>query len=486
MQGFVCAILGNTKQRTTIMHLVWLRNDLRLEDNPALYHAALQGDICCVYTATPEQWRIHGDAPIKIRLWRERLISLQVEFEKKNIPLKLLWQPTYTDIPDALLELASRINAKRLYYNIEYPLNEKRRDECVNTLFAQHSLSVECFHGDVVMPPGTVKTQKDEIYKVFTPFSRQWHKQASDQQLHIFPTPRKQKSLPLPSDNIEKIWPIDQYTEAKNNSDLWLTESKKIHQRMGHFCTNAVVNYKTTRDIPSDNGTSTLSPFLAAGMISTRQCIASARKNIDDWRSNQWVTELIWREFYRHLLDHYPHLSQSKNFIHLSKKIPWENNEQFFIAWCEGKTGFPIVDAAMKQLLQTGWMHNRLRMITAAFLTKILLIDWRKGEAFFMQHLLDGDYASNNGGWQWSASTGADAVPYFRIFNPQRQSERFDKNGIFIKQQLPELASLNNKSIHNPSDQQRIECGYPRPIIDYTWARQRALEQYSKAMGKNK
>ena len=251
-----------------------------------------------------------------------------------------------------------------------------------------------------------------------------------------------------------------------------------------NFCCHSASQYKERRDIPSINGTSTLSPYLAAGMISVRQCIACIRHHVEDWRSNQWVTELIWREFYRYLIDLHPRLSQGKNFIQTSKPIPWENDDDQFQAWCEGNTGFPIVDAAMKQLVQTGWMHNRLRMVTAAFLTKILLIDWRRGEAFFMQHLLDGDYASNNGGWQWAASTGADAAPYFRIFNPTRQSERFDKEGLFLKKLLPALTPINHKSIHTPSTDARSAHGYPEPIIDYKWARQRALDSYAVAMGK--
>jgi deoxyribodipyrimidine photo-lyase len=471
------------------MNLVWLRNDLRLEDNPALYHASAAGDVCCVYSVTYEQWRQHDDAPAKIMLWRDRVIALQGELRAHNIPLKLLVftnesDSSYKNIPSSLLSLANQIGAKTLYFNKEYPLNEKQRDQKAEQLFIEDGLQVFSYDGDVVMPPGTVRTQQDAIYKVFTPFSRQWHKQVNESQLATAPLPTVQKtSLLTLEDDVETQWVIK---NTHYRQDLWPTETDAVHQRLHQFAANSAYHYKEVRDIPSINGTSTLSPYLACGAISVRQCIAVVRQNIEEWRSNQWVTELIWREFYRHLIDSHPHLSRSENFIQLAKPIPWNKEEDGFIAWCEGRTGYPIVDAAMKQLVQTGWMHNRLRMVTAAFLTKLLLIDWRKGEAFFMQHLLDGDYASNNGGWQWAASTGADAAPYFRIFNPERQSERFDKEGKFIKKLLPQLDSLNKKSIHTPSSEQRIACNYIEPVVNYKWARQRALEEYATAMGKSK
>jgi deoxyribodipyrimidine photo-lyase len=471
------------------MNLVWLRNDLRLEDNPALHHAAKAGNVCCVYSLSYDQWRQHHDAPAKITLWRERLIALQSELRTHHIPLKLLMHATkdessYNDIPSALLSLANKIEAKALYFNKEYPLNEKQRDLKVSQVFAQTGLQVHSYHGDVVMPPGTVRTQQDAIYKVFTPFSRQWHKQANEQELATVSSPKVQSSSLLSlDDDVETLWPSE---HTGYRQDLWPVKTAAIHQRLHQFAINSAIHYKEVRDIPSVNGTSTLSPYLACGAISVRQCIAEIRQNVEEWRGNQWVTELIWREFYRHVIDSYPHQSRSENFIKLSKPIPWNNDEEGFHAWCEGRTGYPIVDAAMKQLVQTGWMHNRLRMVTAAFLTKLLLVDWRKGEEFFMRHLLDGDYASNNGGWQWAASTGADAAPYFRIFNPERQSERFDKEGKFIKKLLPQLNTLDKKSIHTPSSEQRTACNYFEPIVNYKWARQRALEEYATAMGKTK
>ena len=476
------------------MNLVWLRNDLRIIDNPALYHASQQGPCCCVYTITPAQWQQHNESPAKLGLIRSRLIELQKELAEKNISLQLLPLNGYEDIPDALLTLIKGIKANALFFNNEYPLNEKKRDQHVSELLTTNHIEVKRFHGDVVMPPGTIKTQQDAIYKVFTPFSRRWHQSISEQELRVLTAPKKQAgniknsidelltAQELTTHSLEDAWP----QEPTYREDLWPASHKKIQSRLQRFCADKVSNYKEQRDIPSIHGTSTLSPYLAIGAVSVRQCIEQVRTYLPHWQENQWITELIWREFYRHLIDHYPHLSRSENFITTTNPIPWEDNEILFQAWCKGETGFPIVDAAMKQLQQTGWMHNRLRMVTAAFLTKLLLIDWRKGETYFMQQLIDGDYASNNGGWQWAASTGADAAPYFRIFNPERQSQRFDTEGLFIKKFIPELAGLDKKSIHTPSQLQREQCQYKQPIIDYKFARQRALDGYAKAMGKIK
>lgn len=463
------------------MNLVWLRNDLRLEDNPALHHARAQGNVCCVYVITPEQWQRHDDSPAKIVFTRSRLMALAKELRDKNIPLKLIKVNTYGEISSALVKLANSLGITVLWFNCEYPLNEKNRDQAVVDEFTKAGMRYRCYHGDIIHEPGSLLTQTGQIYKVYTPFARQWRRQLNEQLLQVLQAPTKQAETGIDSDTVTTIW----VEEGQFREDLWPVETDVIHQKLGHFADKTLSNYKQLRDFPAINGTSRLSPYLTCGALSVRQCITAVRQCVGNWLENAWVNELIWREFYRHLIDAYPHLSRSENFKAVEEPIPWENDNSTWDAWCRGETGFPIVDAAIKQLLQTGWMHNRLRMVVAAFLTKLLLIDWRKGECFFMQHLVDGDYASNNGGWQWAASTGADAAPYFRIFNPLRQSEKFDSEGKFIKKFLPNLESLDKKFIHNPNSQQRQDCGYPDPIIDYKFARQRALDGYAKAMGKS-
>jgi deoxyribodipyrimidine photo-lyase len=255
-----------------------------------------------------------------------------------------------------------------------------------------------------------------------------------------------------------------------------------------------IYRYVQDRNRLDLDGTSMLSPYLRFGMLSPRQAALAARhaaENAPDIPSRKgaetWLNELIWRDFYLHILHHYPQVQRSNFRL---QGVRWVEDPQGFQAWCQGRTGYPVVDACMRQLSATGWMHNRGRMIVASFLTKDLLIDWRQGEGFFMQHLLDGDPASNNGGWQWTAGTGTDAAPYFRIFNPVLQSMKFDPEGVFIRRWLPELSRVSEDFIHEPwkmplSAQQQAGCfigkDYPHPIIDHAWARQRTLDAYEQA-----
>jgi deoxyribodipyrimidine photo-lyase len=248
--------------------------------------------------------------------------------------------------------------------------------------------------------------------------------------------------------------------------------------------------YGAGRDIPSINGTSVLSPYLAAGVISPRQCLAMAVTQNNGTINGQegpttWISELTWRDFYTHVMVGFPRVSMHQPFKLKTNSIAWRTNESDLTAWRQGKTGYPIVDAGMRQLNQTGWMHNRLRMVTAMFLSKHLLIDWRLGETYFMQRLIDGDLAANNGGWQWSASTGTDSVPYFRIFNPFSQSKRFDPDGKFIKKFCPELSDVPTAALH---DAKKLSAAarsldYPEFVVDHKQARERALNAFKSLNG---
>jgi deoxyribodipyrimidine photo-lyase len=255
--------------------------------------------------------------------------------------------------------------------------------------------------------------------------------------------------------------------------ERWPAGEEYAHSQLEQFIQERSYEYDKRRDFPGEQGTSVLSPYLAIGAISTRQCLQSAvnenRGSLDEGQPGivSWINELIWREFYRHILASDESLCRFKPFKPETDNLPWRHDQQQFELWKVGKTGYPIVDAAMRQLNETGWMHNRLRMVVSMFLTKHLFIDWRWGEWYFMSKLVDGDFASNNGGWQWSASTGVDAVPYFRIFNPTRQSIRFDPDGNFIRRFVPELRSLSSKHIHQPSNEQALALGYALPMVDH-------------------
>jgi deoxyribodipyrimidine photo-lyase len=274
---------------------------------------------------------------------------------------------------------------------------------------------------------------------------------------------------------------VQKYPAPQGIVDRWPAGEKVALSRLKAFIKDALPDYKDQRDTPAIAGTSRLSAALACGVLSARTCYAFASAMLLEADSQEqpqiqtWLDELVWREFYRQVLVGFPRVCRHQPFKTVTRNIPWSDDKTAFEAWCSGHTGFPIVDAAMRQLNTTGWMHNRLRMITAMFLTKDLLIDWRWGERYFMNQLVDGDFASNNGGWQWAASTGTDAVPYFRIFNPVSQSQRFDPQGTFIRTFVPELPGLDDKTIHNPPPLIRASCGYPMPIVDHTKARLRTL-----------
>ena len=286
------------------------------------------------------------------------------------------------------------------------------------------------------------------------------------------------------SHDIRDHWADNSWSPEFTEDALWDPSEDTAHEQLKEFLDKDGLQYHEQRDLPELDATSRLSFYLALGVLSPRQCIYTA------WQRNgcllsggengldSWINELVWREFYRHLIVAYPELCKHRAFRSDYENVPWRDNDSDFERWCKGETGYPIVDAAMKQLVDQGWMHNRLRMVTAMFLTKHLLIDWHKGEKFFSQHLVDADLASNNGGWQWSASTGADGAPYFRIFNPVTQSERFDEQGHFIARYLPELNGLSPKARHFPDDKARKACGYPEAIVDHKAARQRALDTF--------
>jgi deoxyribodipyrimidine photo-lyase len=275
----------------------------------------------------------------------------------------------------------------------------------------------------------------------------------------------------------------------------------EAQQRLQSFVESdpsTIYSYAESRDRLDYEGTSRLSPYLRFGMLSARQAIVVALNAMEAAGSGQdhqgaetWLNELIWREFYLAILHHFPHVLE-QSFRTQYRQVVWDNDEPTFESWCSGQTGYPVVDAAMRQLVQTGWMHNRARMIVASFLVKDLLVDWRWGERFFMQHLVDGDPAANNGGWQWTAGTGTDAAPYFRIFNPVLQGKKHDPGGVFVRRWLPELARVPRRYVHAPwemPDDVQRESGcivgqhYPAPIVDHAWARQRTLEAYAEARG---
>lgn len=457
--------------------LVWFRDDLRLHDHPALYAASLQNaPLQAIYFVTPRQWEKHDLAPIKADLMERQLNQLGAELAELGIPLTVLPVSNYQQLPSVLQNFCQQQQITQLFVNREIGEYELQRDIAVQQQCESADIHVQWFDARCVFAPGSVLTGSKEMFKVFTPFSNAWLKRLAAEGYQIWPKPNSRGSA-LP-------WRDVQFDYPKIDSRAWPVGEAQVLQRLREFCSEQVYTYGEQRDFPAIAGTSQLSPYLALGVISVRQCLAAMEASLTHLPFERgaagfvWLNELIWREFYQHLLVAFPHLSKHQVFKADTADVRWLWDESRFKAWCEGRTGYPIVDAAMRCLNQTGWMHNRLRMIVASFLTKDLHIDWRHGERYFMQQLIDGELAANNGGWQWAASTGADAAPYFRIFNPTTQGQRFDEKGKFIKQWLPELAEVPEKYIHTPRDWLTVfqpQNTYPAPIVDHGESRAIAL-----------
>jgi deoxyribodipyrimidine photo-lyase len=478
--------------------LMWFRSDLRVADNTALWHACRDASsekagVVAVYTITPDQWAAHDMAPVKVDLIIRTLRELSAELATLNNPLRILTVPRFKDVPAALLKLAREVRARALYFNKEYEINEVRRDEAVAEALADEEVSTHAFDDQTVVPPGSLRTGEGRWYTVFTPFKKSWIKLLEAHGIpEVLPRPKKQEPLANKPDEIpSRIKGPFMTFDAWPRPELWPAGERAAIKRLNRFIERSIASYKDQRDIPGIDGTSTLSHHLSIGSISPRQCLHAAleanQHKLDGpdkssaGGATHWISELVWREFYRHLMAAYPRVCMGRAFKPETERIQWRDDPASFDAWREGRTGLPIVDAAMRSLIHTGWMHNRLRMVVAMYLTKDLLIDWRHGERHFMRHLVDGDLAQNNGGWQWSASTGTDAAPYFRIFNPISQSRKFDSDGTFIRRWVPELADLDNETIHDPSELPlllRSTLKYPEPIVDRAIVKDRVLAAF--------
>lgn len=468
------------------MRLVWLRNDLRLADNPALRHACAGDEpVAALFIISPTQWRQHKMAPIRQRFMLAQVDELGCELAALGIPLHLLRVETFAEAPAALADLCHEQGVTQLYANQAIEIDEQRRDHAVSAALAEQEVSCHWLNGCCVLPPGKVLTGSGEMFKVFTPFSRAWLKALDEEGfvIHRAPAPRGE---PLPWQPLaERAW-VDEALGELTADPRWPVGEAEALRRLNIFLELAVLDYGETRDFPAIASTSVLSPYLAAGIISPRQCVAALQQRLGYRPQSKaqpgfvWLNELVWREFYRHLLVLIPTLSMNRPFKPETAALPWSWDPDAFAAWCEGRTGYPIVDAAMRCLNATGWMHNRLRMIVASFLTKDLHIHWRLGEDYFMSRLIDGDLAANNGGWQWAAGTGADAAPYFRVFNPTTQGQRFDPQGEFIRTWVTELADIPAAYVHQPHDWLRLKGrqDYPAPMVDHAVARVRAIEMF--------
>ncbi len=451
---------------------MWFRADLRVADNPALYQACQADEVVAVYCLTQTQWDQHGVSRVQRSLIVRQIECLRLELEALNIPLIVLDCGTFERAVPAIVGLVEELSVETLFFNAQYELNEERMSREVQFELQSKGCDAHMLHDQCLISPGGVMTGKQTVPKVFSAFKRRYLADFYQLARAMAPKPTSRSTISVVSD----VASLEGLSVSTPCDELWPAGENEAFARLEKFGEMRLRFYSRDRDHPARAATSTLSPYLAVGIISTAQCLyfalESEQASIDALGEGAqvWVSELIWRDFYRHVLWSRPDLCRHKPYKKETDALPWSSDAEAFEIWKEGRTGFPLVDAAMRQLKQTGWMHNRLRMVVAMFLTKHLNIDWRLGEAYFMSALVDADFASNNGGWQWSASTGVDAVPYFRIFNPIRQSERFDECGEFIRTFVPELGQIVDKTIHNPRLDQRARFGYPEMMVDHAKA----------------
>ncbi|HCG5561187.1 deoxyribodipyrimidine photo-lyase [Vibrio parahaemolyticus] len=469
------------------MILVWFRRDLRTLDHTALKAALDTGQpVVACFVATPEQWQEHHMAPMQADLIARRLEHVHQELTELNIPLLYREVPRFDDCTKVICDWADKLNAIAVMVNINYEVNEVELDRKVSQVLDNRGVEFHAFHDKCVHAPTTVLNKQGEYFKVFTPFKRAWLQKFS---LPTVSKPQRQNELPSAQLAAVKQDGFDDdftFSYPRESSEAWCASTNDILKQLRTFARERSDGYQIKRDFPAIDGTSQLSPYLAIGALSPRQCIArlyaeNPQPDLSEGKAT-WLSEIIWREFYQHLLVFEPKLVKGRGFIDWEDKIQWSYDEQAFECWKTGTTGYPIVDAAMRQLNQTGWMHNRLRMIVASFLTKDLHIDWRRGEEYFMSKLVDGDFAANNGGWQWSASTGCDGQPYFRIFNPISQGEKFDSDGQFVRHWVPEIKRVPNKFVHKPWTWEGFSLlEYHKPMVDHKVEREITLRLFKSA-----
>ena len=426
--------------------IFWFRRDLRFEDNVSLYHA-LKGDLPVLPlfifdTTILDELEEKHDA--RVMFLHDTLTAMHDRLADKGSSLLVKHGP-----PEAMWkEVLSDYEVRAVYTNRDYEPYAKKRDEAIKQLLTKHNIPFRTYKDQVIFEKDEILTGSGSFYKVFTPYKKAWLAKLKDEMLESY-------TSGLSFDNWYPTPPLS----MPSLSDLGF-ERADIEIPPNRIDEEVIDHYQKKRDYPAQDGTTRLGVHLRHGTLSIRKLARAAREI-----NATYLNELIWREFYMQVLFHSPQVVDT-SFKPKYDKIPWRNDEDDFQRWCEGRTGFPIVDAGMRELNKNGYMHNRVRMITASFLTKHLLIDWRWGEAYFARKLLDYELANNNGGWQWAAGSGVDAQPYFRIFNPYTQTKKFDKSEEYIRKWVPEYGTDD----------------YPEPMVDHKQARERAISTFKEAL----
>lgn len=431
------------------VNIFWFRRDLRLTDNAGLYHALTAGHpVLPVFIFDKNILsNLDNKADRRVEFIHDTIQEIAISLQQTGSALKVF----YATPQEAFIQLFEEYNIKQVFTNTDYELHGCERDKHISALLQTKGISFHSFKDQVIFEKDEVVKDDGKPYTVFTPYSRKWKAVLQDFHLKSYPTEKyfnnfyQQPILPIPS---------LQSMGFKKTSQSFPSKELK---------TELIKKYSEQRNFPALEATSKLGVHLRFGTVSIRQLACKAKE-----LNETFLNELIWRDFYQMICWHFPYVGKSKAFKPAYDNIEWRRDEGEFEKWCTGHTGYPIVDAGMRELNATGFMHNRVRMITASFLCKHLLLDWRLGEAYFAEKLLDFDFAANNGGWQWAAGSGCDAAPYFRIFNPYLQTKKFDPDLTYINKWIPELNELH----------------YPEPIVEHAFARKRCLQVYAEALKK--
>jgi deoxyribodipyrimidine photo-lyase len=491
------------------MQIHWHRQDLRAADNRALASAAAaaagntespgdadgaapRGTVIPVFVFDDDVLE-HAGNP-RVRYMLDSLSALRSWYRERGSDLVV----ASGDPAEVLPELAATYDAERVVWNRDYSGLARERDAAVRRALNEHDVERESFHDDIIHPPGSITTNDGDPYSVFTYFGRKW--QAREKPDPVSP-PRAETLADVSGDDLPTI---EELGFEDPDADVPEAGTEPARERLEAFCADGIYRYEEDRDYPTRDAVSRLSVDLKFGTIGVREVYAateSARERIVDVETNgdadpdderidsieEFQSQLAWREFYTHVLFFNPNVVTG-NYREYEHDIEWRNDPEELQAWKDGETGYPIVDAGMRQLKSEAYMHNRVRMIVASFLTKDLLIDWREGYAHFREYLADHDTANDNGGWQWAASTGTDAQPYFRIFNPMTQGERYDSDAEYIKTHVPELRDAEADLIHEwddltPTQRHGVAPDYPAPIVDHSERREAALSMFEAARG---
>ena len=498
-----------------------------------------QPKIHALFVVTAEQWLEHDMSIVQMDfIFRTLKVLATSLFNQLNIELHVLKTADFDSCIETVANFCQQHNITHMASNYEYEVNEMQRDAAIEKRLKQQDIEFSRYHDQCILPPKAVITNDETMYKVFTPFYKKWQSILETSPPNLYSTERVNSDKPAAERLSQILATIDDlhqqtlrlfseaYFEAesanqndqaqllKNAEETFVAGEFAAYQQLQTFLAEDVQRYDIARDQPALEATSRLSAYLTVGAISPRVCYLKAKQaaeaiyeanvfNQSEKQTNKplensneagaeqdiqrWISELAWRDFYRHVIADRPDIVKGTAFNKVADtKVHWSYDEQDFNRWCQGQTGVPLIDAAMRCLNQTGFMHNRLRMVTAMFLTKDLFIDWRWGERYFMQRLIDGDFASNNGGWQWSASVGNDAAPYFRIMNPFSQAKTHDKEAIFIKTWLPELKAVKPSILHDEAKLRQAlsakgelaNVDYPQPMVEHKQARLYAIEQF--------